>query len=170
MGTPTVLLPNVLIDISWVDYLTWLQPLTSSRQLYNGENLKYYDPPPPRSSTFIGVQRWQPIKMGHSLHIRGRVGGGSDGWTHPPFYIMIVQRISAISCGTAVRESHHSEEGCWIQGIQSTLNEISQILTKTSMGGKTNCRSSHSLGHVQTSPPDRQTHEMLSNGIRPDYT
>jgi hypothetical protein len=38
------------------------------------------------------------------------------GWIHPPsqlppFYIMIVQRISAISCGAAVGESPHSEEG-----------------------------------------------------------
>jgi hypothetical protein len=28
------------------------------------------------SSSFIGGQRWQPIQMGHSLHIRGRIGGG----------------------------------------------------------------------------------------------
>jgi hypothetical protein len=38
---------------------------------------------------------------------------------------MIVQRISAISCGAAVGESPHSEEGSWILCNQSTLNEIS---------------------------------------------
>jgi hypothetical protein len=34
--------------------------------------------PPSRSSFFIGGQRWQPIQMGHSLHIRGRGEGGLD--------------------------------------------------------------------------------------------
>jgi hypothetical protein len=38
------------------------------------EILKYYFTPLPRSSSFIGWQRWQPIKMGHSLYIRGRGG------------------------------------------------------------------------------------------------
>jgi hypothetical protein len=33
---------------------------------------------PSHSSSFLGGQRWQPIKMGHSLQIRGRGGGGLD--------------------------------------------------------------------------------------------
>jgi hypothetical protein len=32
-------------------------------------------PPFPRNSSSLGGQRWQPIQMGHSLHIRGRGRG-----------------------------------------------------------------------------------------------
>jgi hypothetical protein len=34
--------------------------------------------PPPRSPSFLGGQRWQPIQMEHNLHIGGKVGGGLD--------------------------------------------------------------------------------------------
>jgi hypothetical protein len=33
--------------------------------------------PLPRSSSFLGGQRWQPIQTGHSLHIKGKGGGRS---------------------------------------------------------------------------------------------
>jgi hypothetical protein len=34
--------------------------------------------PLPHSSSFLWGQRWQPIQMGHSLHMRGRDEGGLD--------------------------------------------------------------------------------------------
>jgi hypothetical protein len=46
---------------------------------YCSENLKYYLAPLPRSSPFTGGQRWQPIQMGHSLHIRAKWLGEGGG-------------------------------------------------------------------------------------------
>jgi hypothetical protein len=45
---------------------------------YGGQKQNYYLTPLYRSSPFIGEQRWQPIQLGHSLHIRGCGGGVLD--------------------------------------------------------------------------------------------
>jgi hypothetical protein len=72
------------MEISWVDcpYTASTCDVMYCRQrrhlYYGGGNLKYYLTLfPPRSSFILG-QRWQPIQMGHSLHIGEGEGGGLD--------------------------------------------------------------------------------------------
>jgi hypothetical protein len=65
--------------------ISWLLPVTSCIVdtappfiLWGIKFINTILPPPPPFSLHIGGQRWQPIQMGHRLHIRGGGGGCLD--------------------------------------------------------------------------------------------
>jgi hypothetical protein len=58
-----------------------------------------------------------------------------DGPIHPPspsFYIMIVQRFSAVSCGSAVGESPHS---CFLELFMASSWSPPEVYTLCGEGG-----------------------------------
>jgi hypothetical protein len=119
------LISAVAIDISWVDWayksstcdvMYWRQ----RRHLYyGGENLKILFDLLHRSSSFLGGQRWQPIQIVHSLHIRGKgLGGGLD--------TILMSMISTGSWWLPLtlndkKKAPISSSSCWPRGLSSLV-------------------------------------------------